>query len=62
VKLGFRGRIWNIKDLELQRGLRVRKLKKQNTIKFSFKNFFQFKNEVKLGFGGKIQNTKDLEL
>jgi hypothetical protein len=54
MKLGFWRRIWNTKDLEVWRGSKVGKLRRQSMIKLSFKKFFQFKSEVKLGFGGKI--------
>jgi hypothetical protein len=40
VKLRFGGRIQNTKDLELEKGLRARKLKKQSVIKLSIKKFF----------------------
>jgi hypothetical protein len=61
VKLRFQERIWDIKDLELQRGSNVREFNNQNVIKLSFKKFFQFKSEVKLGFQERICATKDLE-
>jgi len=43
--------------LELWRGSIAKDLKKQSTIKISFKNFFQFTHEVKV-----LGNTKHLEL
>jgi hypothetical protein len=61
VKLRFQERIWDAKDLELQRGLNVREFNNQNMIKLSFKKFFQFKSEVKLRFQERIHATKDLE-
>jgi hypothetical protein len=40
MKLGFGGRIWNTKDLELCKGSRAGELKRQNTIKLSIKKVF----------------------
>jgi len=37
VKLGFKGRNLNTKDLKLWKGSRVRELKRQNVIKISFR-------------------------
>jgi hypothetical protein len=39
VKLGFGGRIWNAKELEVQRGLKVGKLRRQSVIELSIKKF-----------------------
>jgi len=39
VKLGFGGRIWNAKELEIWRGSKAGKLRKQSAIEFSIKKF-----------------------
>jgi hypothetical protein len=40
VKLGFGGRIWNSKELKVQRGSRVGELRRQKVIELSFRKFF----------------------
>jgi hypothetical protein len=40
VKLGFRGRIWNAKELEIRRGSKVGKLKRQSVIELFIKKFY----------------------
>jgi hypothetical protein len=62
VKLKFREKIQDTKDLEFQKGSKVRELRKQSVIELSFKKFFQFKHEVKfLGKNQGHQRSKALE-
>jgi hypothetical protein len=39
VKLGLGGKIWNAKELEVQMGSKVGKLRRQNVIELSIKKF-----------------------
>jgi hypothetical protein len=48
VKLGFLEKIWDTKDMELQRGSKIGEIKRPIAIKFSFKKFFQSKHEVRV--------------
>jgi len=39
MKLGFGGRIWNAKELEVQKGSKAGKSKRQSVIELSIKKF-----------------------
>jgi hypothetical protein len=40
MKLGFGASIWNAKELEVQRGLKVGELRRQNVIEISIKKLY----------------------
>jgi hypothetical protein len=62
MKLGFGKRIWNAKELEVQKGSKVGELRKQSMTQLSIMNFSKCKSQMKLGFGGRIWNVKELEV
>jgi hypothetical protein len=60
MKLGFRERIWDTKDLRFEGDQKYKNSEDKTWSNFPSNCFFNW--NVKLGFQEKIQKTKDLEL